>query len=327
MDISTTEQALRQAATTALRAPSIFNSQPWLWHVDEHGGTPRLRLRVAASRQLAVADPDGRLMILSCGVALHHAQLALAAAGHKATVTVLPDPDDSDLLADITLGFSQTPSQDEIDLAEAIERRHTDRRPFTIQPVTDQLCRELVTAAETQGAHLHIVPADHIGTLALAAVQAGALQIGDPAQRIELANWTHRPPWSGEGVPTETTVDAVPRRVPVRDFAPFGGEVSAAGTEWDGGAVYAVVFTDEDAPAAWLAAGQALSAVLLSATAHGLASATISDVTEVIVTREQLRRHLLSGSGHPQVAVRVGHPPQGTPPPPAPRKHPGDVIT
>jgi hypothetical protein len=151
MDISATEQALRQAATTALRAPSIFNSQPWLWHVDEHGGTPRLRLRVAASRQLAVADPDGRLMILSCGVALHHAQLALAAAGHKATVTVLPDPDDSDLLADITLGFSQTPSQDEIDLAEAIERRHTDRRPFTIQPVTDQLCRELVTCRRNPG--------------------------------------------------------------------------------------------------------------------------------------------------------------------------------
>jgi len=87
------------------------------------------------------------------------------------------------------------------------------------------------------------------------------------------------------------------------------------------------VHTETDDPAAWLTAGQALSAVLLAATAQGLATATFSDVTEVSVTREHLRQHVLAGISYPQVAVRIGHAPQGTPPPPAPRKHPGDVIT
>jgi hypothetical protein len=50
-------------------------------------------------RQLDVVDPDGRLLLISCGIALHHARTALAAAGWTATVDLLPDPSLPDLLA------------------------------------------------------------------------------------------------------------------------------------------------------------------------------------------------------------------------------------
>jgi hypothetical protein len=100
--------------------------------------------------------------------------------------------------------------------------------------------------------------------------------------------------------------------VPVRDFAPFGGPAMEAGSQTDHGALYAVVFTDQDTPADWLRSGEALSAALLTATAEGLGTAPMSDVTELSVTREQLR-HLLAGIGVPQLAVRVGHAPPGEP--------------
>jgi nitroreductase len=304
-----TASVLSEAAKVAVAAPSIFNTQPWRWQVIPSG----LRLWASRDRQLLIADPDGRMLTISCGVALHHARIALAAAGHTAAVDRLPDPGDEDLLAEIKLGGPHAPSALEARLLEAIPRRRTDRRAFSRDAVPGKVAHALVEAAEDQGAHLHLVHKDQIAALAFAAVHADALQLSDPDYRKELIRWTNRPSWAGDGVPVPTAVERAPRSVPVRDFAPFGGPVQPAGDRTDHGALYALIFTDEDTPLAWLHAGEALSAVLLAATATGLGTAPISDVTELAVTREQLRR-MLSGIGYPQMAVRIGHAPAGNPP-------------
>jgi nitroreductase len=283
-----------------------------------------LRLWADRERQLMVADPSGRLLTISCGVALHHARLALAASGHEVVVRRLPDPADDDLLAVIELTGVHRPTSAEHSLRAAIARRRTDRRAFGPDPVPDDVAYGLVAAAQAQGAHLHLVRRDQIARLAMAAAGAGALQLADPEYRKELIRWTHRPPWSGDGVPTATAVQSAPRAVPVRDFAPFGGQAMPAGPQTDHSAVYAVVFTDEDLPLDWLRCGEALSAALLTATVNGLGTAPMSDVTELTVTREQLQ-DLLSDVGVPQLAVRVGRAPAGEPPP-APRRTRDEVI-
>jgi hypothetical protein len=283
-----------------------------------------LRLWADRGRQLMVADPQGRLLTISCGVALHHARIALAASGHEVVVRRLPDPADEDLLAVIELTGKHQPTSTERRLRAAIPRRHTDRRAFGPEPVSAGIAFGLVDAAEAEGAHLHLVRRGQIAQLALAAAQAGALQLADPEYRKELIRWTHRPPWSGDGVPTTTAVQTAPRAVPVRDFVPFGGPAMEAGSETDHSALYAVIFTDEDAPADWLRSGEALSAALLTATAEGLSTAPMSDVTELTVTRELLRQ-LLANVGVPQLAVRVGHSPNAKPPP-TPRRLRNEVI-
>ena len=181
-----------------------------------------------------------------------------------------------------------------------------------------------MNAAESEHAHLHLIRPEEVATLALAAVRADAAQLADGGYRRELIRWTHRPPWSNDGVPVSTAVERTPRAVPVRDFAPFGQPAMPAGPYNDVGAQYAVIFTDEDDPADWIRAGEALSAVLLTATGLGLGTAPINDVTELAVTREQLRR-LLAGIGVPQLAVRIGQSPPGMPPA-APRRDPDEVI-
>jgi nitroreductase len=70
--------------------------------------------------------------------------------------------------------------------------------------------------------------------------------------------------------------------------------------------------------------GWGLSAVLLTATAAGLGSAPISDATEVGEIREQMGG-MLPG-GHPQVALRLGHPAAGEPPS-TPRRPANEVIS
>jgi nitroreductase len=311
-------EVLREAAEVALAAPSLFNTQPWQWVVHRD----RLELRADRDRQLPADDPVGRLLTISCGVALHHALISLTGTGIE--LACLPDADDPDLLATLRLTGESHPDRAQPALRQAIRARHTDRRTFGREPVAPQTVSGLVGACEAQGAHLHIVAWHEIAGMALAAVQAGAWQLSNPDYLAELVQWTHRPPWSGDGVPTGTTVTAAPRRVPVRDFTPFGGHTMPAGADDDWGAVYGIVYTGRDAPNAWLAAGMGLSAVLLTATAAGLGTAPISDVTEAGAAREQMRG-MLPG-GHPQVAVRIGHPGPGALPT-TPRRPANEVIT
>jgi nitroreductase len=309
------ERVLKVAVQVAQGAPSIFNTQPWRWHAED----TTLQLRADRSRQLLVNDPDGRLLIVSCGSALHHARLALDVMGHSVRIERMPDSHDPDLLAEIHLTGQYFPRGEEKVMYAAIAQRRTDRRAYTGVPVDMSDAQALVAAAEEAGAHLHLIREEDVSEFAAVATQANEVQLADADYRRELSEWV-----TPVGVPVESVVGRSARRVPVRDFAPTGGAGLDPGEHTDAGARWAVVFTNGDEAGDWLRAGEALSAVLLTATATGLATAPISDVTETALTRERLRQ-MLSGIGYPQVGLRIGYAPPGQPPA-SPRRSMRDVL-
>jgi hypothetical protein len=69
----TEEDIAGHVVAAAAWAPSVHNAQPWRFTV----GGQQISLHADAGRQLAVADPDGREMMISCGAALFTARLAL----------------------------------------------------------------------------------------------------------------------------------------------------------------------------------------------------------------------------------------------------------
>ncbi|BCJ48928.1 NAD(P)H nitroreductase [Actinoplanes sp. NBRC 14428] len=319
--MTTPAEALAAAARTSLHAPSVFNTQPWRWRIA--GDT--MTLRADRSRALAATDPDGRLLLLSCGAALHHARVALAAAGHQAAVERLPEPGDPDLLARITFTGEKPADARAAGLVAAAAVRRTDRRAYGDRPVTEEQLTGLRRVVEAEGAYLHTVRPDQMPMLGISAELAGEAERLDPAYREELERWTARPAHTGDGVPPSTAVRPALRRVPVRDFVPDGQAGLDAGDGYDAGAAYVIVFGLSDRPADLLQAGEALSALLLTATADGLATAPLSDAVEVEWPR-QLLRGLLAGIGEPYVAVRLGYPETAAPLPAAPRREPTDVI-
>jgi hypothetical protein len=322
MSTGTDTAALRAAAEAALRAPSIFNTQPWRWHV----AADRLELSADPDRQLPVVDPEHRMSTLSCGIALHHALVALAAEGRTTAVTRLPDPARPDLLASIEITGHRSPDPADVRRFEATEIRHTDRRLFTDEPVPAQVLDRLRAAAESPLAHLHLVRTEDVPALASAIAHAQELQMADPAYRAELARWTHRPPTSGDGVPADTATPPTGRTVPVREFDVDGGGDLAPGTGHDEAASYAILAGDGDDPPAWLRAGEAMSAVLLEAVDAGVSVSPMSDVAEVTATRQAVRR-LLSGIGYPYLVLRIGMAEPATGVPATPRRDPSEVIT
>jgi nitroreductase len=307
-------ETVRGAIALATRAPSIHNSQPWQWQITED----TVHLYADMSRWLPATDADGRDLVLSCGAALHHLRAALAAAGVRTSVQRLPDNAAQEHLAAVQMHPGYTSDAD-LALASRIPQRRTDRRPFGNWPVPAAFLQLLARTAEDQGAILRVIDDDWVrGKLIAAIRQAAAAQAEMPDYRAELAAWTGRRT-GNSGVPAANLPSEPSTRVETtREFVPGDLQI-AAGHESDR-AVLAVLGTASDDTLSRLRAGEALSAVLLEATALGLASCPLSQPLEIGSTKRTLRDRVLDGTLSPQLVLRLGWPPVGPPLPVTPRR-------
>src|SRR5215471_15285866 len=104
----------------AARAPSAFNTQPWLFRVSRY----KIELYADPSRRLC-SDVGGREMLISCGAALFGLRLGIRSLGYMPLVRVLPEPEQPRLLAEVRLGKPAPPTGTERAMIEALPRRHT----------------------------------------------------------------------------------------------------------------------------------------------------------------------------------------------------------
>jgi nitroreductase len=307
------EEVLTEAVTTAGYAPSVHNTQPWRWRVLPDC----VELLAERGRQLTAADPEARLLTLSCGTALHHATVTTQALGWECRVDRMPDPGRPDLLAVLRPVGRVAVTEQATRLWRATRVRHTDRRPVGDEPLPEADLRA-VTRAVTDRARLHLLTRDQVMDLAAAASQAGTVEYADPTVREELAYWTGRERPAGAGLPAEVLPDRPARTtVPHRDFGRPG--TLAVGGGHDRGASYALLYGDDDEPGSWLRAGEALSAAWLTAVDLGVSVVPLSAVVEVEATRQSLRR-VLAALGWPYLVLRLGTVrPELGPPPRTPR--------
>jgi len=306
--------------TMATRAPSVHNSQPWRWRV----GPQSLGLYADPSRRLPHADPDRRSLIVSCGIALHHCVVALAAMGWHATVHRLPNPADPDHLAIITVA-EQPAAELEFMLAAAIGRRRTDRRIYSSWPVPWGDIALMGARAARAGVMLRQV--DTVPQLRAIVADSVSRHAADADYQNELSAWSGRR-GSVAGVPAHNTPNPEPAaQIPGRVFAGPALRQPSDSPALDDNGVVVALGTEHDDEMAWLRAGEATSLVLLSATAMGLATCPVTEPLEIAETREAVRAEVFGASGHPQMLMRVGWAPvHADPLPVTPRRPLSDVT-
>jgi nitroreductase len=312
---------LRAALALAGRAPSVHNSQPWQWRVRASG----LHLYANPDLLLPHTDPDARDLMLSCGAALNHCLVALAALDWQTRVHRLPDPADPHHLAVIE-PYPYPAADLDISLAAAIPRRRTDRRHYSSWPVPRGDIALMGARAARAGVILRRV--EDLTSLRQLVSEAAFQHRSDREYLAELAVWSGRYA-STAGVPARNVPgpDGV-GPIPPRDFA--GGVLAHnPNTEAvDDNAAVLALGTAEDDPLARLRAGEATSVVLLTATALGLASCPITEPLEVSRTREAVRAEVFGDDGHPQMLLRIGWAPVNADPLPAtPRRELSEYVS
>ncbi|MEO3782317.1 hypothetical protein ABGB12_03235 [Actinocorallia sp. B10E7] len=304
-----TEQEVLTCVEAAGRAPSIHNTQPWLFLPEGD----RIEVHADPSRRLPSVDPQGRALHLSLGAAVLNLCLAVAATGRRPFLDLLPTPGDTRHVATVTVDGPYTMDDDERGLYAAIGERRTNRHPFLDTPVPPEASRRLEEAALLQGAVLKFVGAPERELLLGLARTADERKRDDAAYRAELRNWTTDDPYREDGVP----LDALgpwneDDTVPIRDFTPDLERSGTPGREFESEPVIAVLsIIGQDTPADWLRAGQALERVLLEATRLGLAISLFTQPLE----HSDLRALLADPTGrtHVQAILRFGYAAETTP--------------
>jgi len=308
--------------TAASRAPSLHNAQPWRFHVRPQV----IELWADPQRRLPAADPTGREQRLACGAALFNLRLALHGLGIRPLVTLHADGEHPELLASVRFGARRPPTPLQQQLLAAVPRRHTNRLPFTDDPVTAGERAALGRAAMEEGAWLHLVEdQQERSTLARLIAEAHALQRADPAYQAEVAQWTAVADGRDDGIPARVGEHrpAAHERWVMRDYTGGHGEPNTStGITFEREPTIAVLTSYGFGPSADVTAGQAMQRVLLTATVEGLTTSFLSQLIEVERAREQLRR-LIGAPRGPQVVLRIG---RGWPVPATPRRSIEDLL-
>ncbi|WP_328459596.1 nitroreductase [Actinoplanes sp. NBC_00393] len=277
-----TNEAFHQAVAAARHAPSAYDLQPWQWRITD----VTLDLFVDHTRLTTRTDPDARLATISCGAALHHARLTLAAHGWRATVTRSPDDADPAHLARVRIDGPAPVDAETAELARVIDLRHTDIHPVTGDPVEPATLRTIATAFEAQHVRLGLLRPDQILELAVAAADSASLEPAVAQWQKELALWAGND----------------------RIVGSPGGRLPTVSCGRDRAATFALLHGPRDNAIDWLHAGEALSAGSLVASTFGVSVLPFSAPIEFAVAREALAR-VVPELGFPYLMVSLGRHP------------------
>ncbi|GHC52138.1 Acg family FMN-binding oxidoreductase [Streptomyces flavofungini] len=299
--------AVRHLVRAAVLAPSLHNSQPWLFACSDSA----VLLYADYRRRLQFCDPYGRQLLISCGAALFNLRLAMRHLGFHPVVRLFPDVEAPWLLARVEWGAYAGVTPEVELMRQAMRHRHSHRGPFRTANVPAPLIEALARHARAEGAELYplddTVVRRRLGRLVH---EAETRERRIPGFGQELAHWA-RPYGDSrvDGVPAEACAfhpDCV--ALAGRDFAGLTRRRATARPHetWPARTGLMVLLTTpRDTRQDWLRAGQALQRVLLYAAGHEYAAGFHTQPLEFADLRA-LVRTLAPSRQHPQLVLRLG---------------------
>jgi molybdopterin/thiamine biosynthesis adenylyltransferase len=272
-------------AAAAIRAPSGGNAQPW--HIEASSREIAIRLDPELSSTM---DIGYRGSAVALGAAIFNAKVA--AALHRVLGPVnFTEADGVLLQATLHLGDATDP--DLAGLYDGMLNREANRRLGTARPVADDTIRILHTAAEREGARLHVLSENEdiakVATIIAASDRARYLTPGLHSEMIAELRWPGDPlPDTGidirslEFAPGELAVVDILRRPDVMDHLARWNAGSALGEgtrrQVAASSALAVISVAGGSLTDYAVGGSAAEAVWITAQQHGLAVQPMSPI-------------------------------------------------
>lgn len=304
--------AVESLVAAAVAAPAVDDTQPWRFRFDPIARA--VEIHAAPERTPRSPDSAERILCLSAGAALFNVRTAVEHRGWEPVVHLLPRPQDPGLLAVVRLAVPQQGVPVHAgSLYDAIWRRHSSRLPFTADPVPEQLLADLADAAHAEGAELRLPAQDEVTRLMSLTAEAEWRTTSDALW--STGSGPRIPGWENRA---HGTNPSVPNPQQARDRLPeLGGTGSGPGRRpatlpFEPHPQLLLLSAPHDTRADWLRSGQALQRILLTVTHHGLRASLLQQALDWQDLRELMRAPGSgSGSGYPQMLIRVGYGPQG----------------
>ncbi|TNJ45128.1 nitroreductase [Phaeobacter sp. B1627] len=305
---TTPEHRLRFLAGCAILAPSFHNTQPWLFA----SGPDWLDVLADRTRALAVVDPEGRELTISCGAAIGTFETAARRLSLNTTVTRCPDPHFPDHLAQITVAQGQPPDDRDLSMFDAIAKRRTDRSDYRPGDLPQDLMAECCRIAESLGTRVRFFSNDTARrTLVNMVAEADRIQAEDPGFRRERATWMHLSRREiGEGISGAGLRTPYVSAPAARLLAPtFDQDCNTAAVDTTktmaGSPTLALLSSTADTVGDWLDTGRTLARMLLVLTARGFTTSYLNQPIEIAALRFELGR-AAGEDRKPQILLRIG---------------------
>ena len=292
----------------AILAPSTHNTQPWSFRIIDDV----VELHADKTRSLSVIDPNNREMVISCGCALFHLNLAMRYFGYKAEEKILPDPQNPDFIASIKLNGKHKPTSEEKELFKAIQNRVTNRLPFDETKVEDSLLDYITDIAKKNKSWLHIIKeGEKKNALSDLISKGDKIQMKDKKFRKELVKWIRSSKSkSRDGIPAygygHSDLKSSLRTLVIRTFDVGNGEAAKDHQLAAGSPILVVLGTKTDEIKDWILAGKTLAHILLAASSQNLWASFFGQPVEVPELRPKVLE-IIEKEGFAQIVLRMGH--------------------
>jgi nitroreductase len=292
----------------ATLAPNGHNTQPWLFRISDK----RIDILPDFSRRTPVVDPDDHHVFVSLGCAAENLSLASAARGAPGAIGFDPANTGS-VIFDFGLARA-TPSL----MFDAITTRQSTRADYDGREVAAADLDTLAKAAAVPGVDLILLTdRKRVDQLRDFVVAGNSTQMADAAFVRELKSWLRYNPrqalQTGDGLYSVASGNpALPEWLGPRAFDWFStakAENDAYARQIRSSAGIAVFVGAGEAPAHWVAVGQACQRFALQATALGLKHAFINQPVEVASLRPELAALIGLPGRRPDIVMRFGYGP------------------
>jgi hypothetical protein len=306
----------------AVLAPSSHNTQPWMFRITAEG----VEVFADYSRRLSMIDPDDRELLMSVGAAIANLRVAAAWFGFETTVMYERRPEQTVPVAFVAIRETCAPDEELRKLFPAIRRRHTNRKPFTAEPISAEVVSAICDIVDENPETLRLFRSCDRATIADLVAEGDRRLLERPALRAELADWLR--PSDGDhcdGVCTDSlglpgpfvAANWVMRNMNIGDLQ------AKLDRELVGKSSAVIMVTADDERVSLIRAGEVLERFLLTITSYGLQYSFLNQPIEVSELRTKVQK-LVPTAALPQLLIRIGYA-EGTIRP-APRRRVETVV-
>jgi hypothetical protein len=275
---SSPEEKLTFLLNYAILAPSVYNSQPWLFNVSEG----QIRVFADESGRLKVADPDRRGQYISLGCALENLIIAAEHFGYNCTVSYFPGPKSHVATVSLQENESATSPYDSR-LFNAITSRRTSRTPYEPRAISKADLDTILSLRSDPDAAIFITDDSALKRRFLdLTIKADQMLYSDVNYKSELGHWLGMGVMGPRGLQSKIAqmkvvfLDVGPEQIredaDLINSTPYLGFISTANND----------------SLSSVKAGRTLERFWLGATSLGISLQPMSQTLETAQTRENL---------------------------------------